>query len=50
MVMIAEKMRVLWHVLVGVCGKAHPPCSLHTVLQAAENSVNSFDGPDSKNS
>ena len=35
MVTIAEKLRVLWYVLLGVCGKAPPPCSFHTILQAA---------------
>ena len=42
MVMIAEKLRMLWHVLIGGGGgggKA-PPCSLHTVLQAAAYRVN----------
>ena len=37
MVMIAEKLRVLWHDLIG--GWKSTPCSLHTVLQAAENRV-----------
>ena len=27
MVTIAEKLRALWYVLVGVCGKAHPPAA-----------------------
>ena len=34
MVTIAEKMRVLWYILIG-CVEKHPPCSFHTVLQAA---------------
>ena len=39
MVMIADKLRVLWHVLIGGVEK-HPHCSLHTVLQAASYRVN----------
>ena len=45
MVMIAEKLRVLWHVLVGGVEK-HPPCSLHTVLQAAAYRVKGDFGDD----
>ena len=41
MVVIAYKLRVLYHVLVGGGGKA-PPCSLHTVLQAAAYRVNEY--------
>ena len=38
---IAEKLRVLWHDLVGG-RKAHIPCSFHTVLQAAAYMVKAF--------
>ena len=42
MVMIAEKLWVLLHVLVGGWKSTPPPCSLHTVLQAAAYRVNSL--------
>ena len=38
--MIAEKIIVLWPVLLGGGGGKAPPCSFHTVLQAAAYRVN----------
>ena len=42
--MIAEKLIVLWPVYLGGSGKAPPPCSFHTILQAAAYWFNPGDG------
>ena len=41
--MIAEKLKVLWPVLLGGA-LLRPPCSLHTVLQAAAYRVKGGSG------
>ena len=42
--MIAEKLIVLWPVLLGGAEK-RPPCSFHTVLQAAAYRVKTYQEP-----